>query len=176
MKRLLPSLMTLMLIWFCSCYTPNKAKKDIDKAYKHHPNEVAKFAADKYPCKDGIIQVVHDTSYDFIEIACPDGINDTIYKRDTVTITQKIKGKTIEVQKVKVLKIPSDKVIITKYVKDSAQLAVLYGKIKSLEDDKIKLSYQCEKRQESIKWLLIALAVCLLIITATFWAMSLSKK
>lgn len=164
------------MTWLFSCYTPKKAKKDLDKAYTHHPNEVAKFASDKYPCKDGVIEIVHDTSYDFIEIACPDAFIDTIAKRDTIYITKNIKGKTIEVEKVKVLKIPSDKIVITKYVKDSAKLAVLYNQINQLQADKIKLSYQCEKRQGTIKWLLIALAICLLLITATFWAISLNKK
>lgn len=178
MKRLFWSLKitSLMAILFCSCYTQKKAEKAIDKAYDKHPDVVAKFAADKYPCKEGIIQVVHDTSYDFIEIACPDAIGDTIIKRDTIVITKNGKPNTIQVDKVKILKVPADRITITKVVRDSAELTVLRNRIKSLEADKVKLTTKMESKDKWILWLGIGLAVLLLIIGATFWALMLDKK
>ena len=64
----------------------NKALKGLKKANYKHPEVVAEFTRQLFPCinvrVDTLIKV--DTSYEFIEIACPDVQNDI----DTTIITK----------------------------------------------------------------------------------------
>jgi hypothetical protein len=136
---------------------------------------VAKFLHKEFPCEEKGIEVIHDTSYDFIEIACQDYKNDTIYKIDTVLLPLHFKPKRIEIYKNKLIRVPSEKIYVTKIIKDSAEMTILHTTINKLQKDKDELNAKLEKKNEWIKWLLIVLAGLLLISISMGWAMMLDK-
>ena len=171
-----PMLLMMTVISLFSCYTEQKAQKQLNKAYDRHLNVVAKFVHKEFPCEERPAEVIHDTSYDFIEIACQDYKNDTIYKVDTVLLPVHFKPKIIEVYKNKIIKIPSEKIYVTKIVKDSAEMTILHTKINQLQKDKDELNIKLEKKNEWIKWLLIVLAGLLLITVSIGWATMIDKK
>ena len=150
MKRLLMIVLTIMM---SSCYTSNKANKDINKAYENYPETVAAFARDKFPCKETGIDSIVKTEYDFIEIKCPDQAEQS-QVIDTIYLTKQTKPKTYIVYKDKFVAIPSTTKIITKVVRDSSCEILLK---KSVEGQQI-LVRKNEKQAEWIKWLLILLA------------------
>lgn len=172
--RLMLMITTAILLF--SCYTEQKAQRQLNKAYDRHLNVVAKFVHKEFPCEEKPAEVIHDTSYDFIEIACQDALNDTIYKNDTIILPVHLKPKTIEVYKNKIIKIPSEKIYVTKIVKDSAEMTILHTKINQLQKDKDELNIKLEKKNEWIKWLLIVLAGLLLITVSIGWASMLDRK
>ena len=151
MKKLLMIVVTIMM---SSCYTSNKANKDINKAYENYPETVAAFARDKFPCKETDTDSIIKTEYDFIEIKCPDQ-NEQSQVIDTIYLTKHSKPKTYIVYKDKFVAIPSTTKIITKVVRDSSCEILLK---KSVEGQQI-LVRKNEKQADWIKWLLILLAV-----------------
>lgn len=136
-----------------SCYTPNKAQRDIDKAYNHHPDVVAKFAQKEFPCIETKEKIIHDTSYDFIEILCP---NDTTKVFDTVILTAIVKQK---VNGTKIVKIPSETITIYRFIKDSAELKISEMRLQACSENGHKLQKNCDKNKEWIKWLLVIIAI-----------------
>jgi hypothetical protein len=136
-----------------SCYTPFKAQKDINKAYNHHPDVVAKFAQKEFPCIETSENIIHDTSYDFIEILCP---NDTTKVFDTVILTKIVKQK---VNGTKIVKIPSETITIYRFIKDSAELKISEMRLQACSENGHKLQKNCDKNKEWIKWLLVIIAV-----------------
>ncbi len=40
----------IIILMLCSCYTPNKARKNLDKAKIHYPEIVAKKSSEWFPC------------------------------------------------------------------------------------------------------------------------------
>ena len=150
MKRLLMIVVTIMMN---SCYSSNKADKQINKAYENYPEAVAAFARDKFPCKETGIDSIVKTEYDFIEIKCPDQAEQS-QVIDTIYLTKQTKPKTYIVYKDKFVAIPSTTKIITKVVRDSSCEILLK---KSVEGQQI-LVRKNEKQAEWIKWLLILLA------------------
>jgi len=99
-------------ILLASCYTPKKAEKSLNKAFIKQPEVVAKKTRNWFPCivtqSDTITQ--RDTS--FIELQCP---NDSS-KKDTIYLN----GKTKIITNSKIIALPSTKIYVTKYIKDSA--------------------------------------------------------
>ena len=145
--------MIVLTIMMSSCYTSNKANKDINKAYENYPETVAAFARDKFPCKETGIDSIVKTEYDFIEIKCPDQAEQS-QVIDTIYLTKLSKPKTYIVYKDKFVAIPSTTKIITKVVRDSSCEILLK---KSVEGQQI-LVRKNEKQADWIKWLLILLA------------------
>ena len=113
MKKLL----MILTVLISSCYSSNKANKDLNKAYENYPKAVATFARDKFPCKETTIDSVVKTEYDFIEIKCPESSEQVI---DTLYLTKPTKPKSYIIYKDKFVAIPSTTKIITKYIKDSS--------------------------------------------------------
>jgi len=145
MKKLL----MILTVLISSCYTSNKANKDLNKAYENYPEAVATFARDKFPCKETGIDSIIRTEYDFIEIKCPDSSSQVI---DTLYLTKPIKPKSYIIYKDKFVAIPSTTKIITKYIKDSTCEILLN---KSVMDAKLSKE-KCERRGDYINWLLVA--------------------
>lgn len=150
MKKLLMIVVTIMM---SSCYTSNKANKDINKAYENYPETVASFAHDKFPCKESSIDSIVKTEYQYIEIKCPDQTEHS-QVIDTLYLTKPSMPKTYIMYKDKFVAIPSTTKIITKVVRDSSCEILLK---KSVEGQQI-LVRKNEKKADWIKWLLILLA------------------
>jgi hypothetical protein len=137
-----------------SCYTSNKANKDINKAYENYPETVASFARDKFPCKETNVDSTVKVEYDFIEIKCPDQAEQP-QVIDTIYLTKPSRPKTYIMYRDKFVAIPSTTKIITKTVRDSSCDILLK---KSVEGQQILVGKN-EKQANWIKWLLILLAV-----------------
>ena len=148
MKSMKKLLMILMVV-ISSCYTPNKANKELKKAYENYPEAVASFARDKFPCKETTTDSVVNTEYDFIEIKCPDSSSQVI---DTIFLTKPTKPKTYIIYKDKFVAIPSTTKIITKVVRDSTCEILLNKSVMDAKYSKEK----CDRRGDYINWLLIA--------------------
>ena len=147
MKKLL----MILTVLISSCYTPNKANKELKKAYKNYPEEVAQFTRDKFPCKETGVDTIVRTEYDFIEIKCPDSLeNGQVI--DTIYLTKPTKPKTYIIYKDKFVAIPSTTKIITKLVRDSTCEILLN---KSVMDGRYSKE-KCDRRGDYINWLLIA--------------------
>jgi len=154
MKRLLTiALLTMMT----SCYTTNKANKDINKAYENYPETVAAFARDKFPCKETDVDSTVKIEYDFIEIKCPEQA-EPVEVIDTLYLTKPSRPKTYIVYKNKFVAIPSTTKTITKIVRDSSCEILLK---KSVEGQQI-LVRKNEKQADWIKWLLILLGISII--------------
>jgi hypothetical protein len=137
-----------------SCYTSNKANKDINKAYENYPEAVAAFARNKFPCKETGTDSIIKTEYDFIELKCPDQ-KEQSQVIDTIYLTKPSRPKTYIMYKDKFVAIPSTTKIINKVIRDSSCEILLK---KSVEGQQI-LVHKNEKQSDWIKWLLILLAV-----------------
>lgn len=134
-----------------SCYTPNKALKDLKKANKEYPDITSNFLRLKYPCifnKDTI--VLNDTLYEFLEIQCP---NDSII--DTISI--KDKPKIDKSKPYKILRVYSP--IKTKIIKveDSSKLFTLSEELLKCSVDKKESSDKLDKNKKLLKYFTIAL-------------------
>ena len=149
MKKLL-----MIMLMISGCYSSNKAKKDINKAYENYPETVASFARDKFPCKETGVDSVVKTEYDFIEIKCPDQTEQP-QLIDTIYLNKPSRPKTYIMYKDKFVAIPSTTKIITKIVRDSSCEILLK---KSVEGQQILVGKN-EKQANWIKWLLILIAV-----------------
>lgn len=147
-----------MSLILSSCYTEKKATKQLNKANDIHPAVVADFTRKHYPCivkGDTIFRT--DTSYEFIEITCPESVKNS----DTVIINNikyvYKKGRTAY--------LPSP--IVTKYVKimvkDSAEVSLLEYRLNKCQEDKDNYFDKSESKGDWIKWLLIALGISALL-------------
>ena len=103
MKNYSTIIMTVLLL--SSCLTSKKADKDLRKINYKYPHQVAEFTRTMYPCFDSYDTIVlHDTSYDFIEIQCPDG---GMLKIDTVFTEVYKKNKPVDITRpFKVIAVP----------------------------------------------------------------------
>ena len=154
MRYLIPALILLI-----SC---NPSRK-LDKLNKKHPELLANFCKDTFPCVTSKIDTVTMVEYDFVEIQCP-GVED--YHIDTVWLDNKknqiIDGPTVIVRQNKYN-------TITKIVKDSAaikscelEVTALNIKYKELTSQNVKLQNKVTAKNRWITWLIIALLCSIL--------------
>lgn len=148
MRYLIP-----VLILLISC---NPSRK-LDKLNAKHPELLAKFCMDTFPCVTNKIDTVTRVEYDFIEIQCP-GINNV--KNDTIWITknktQFVTGSAIVATEYKIN-------TITKTIKDSAairscelDLISCNNKCNDLLEQNRKLQNKVTTKNRWIMWLIIA--------------------
>lgn len=137
-----------------ACNTPHRIAKKLNKFDLAHPEVVAKFTRDKYPCIEKPIDTITkiDTTYVDVEIECPSTDTFIIRKNDTIHV----EGKSVIVKKN--VPLPQHTITITKLVKDSAEVKVLAVENK-------KCANELEKKWQWIKWLFVIL-VCSLILNA----------
>jgi hypothetical protein len=140
-----------------SCYTPNKALKDLKKANNKYPDIASNFLRLKYPCifsKDTI--VINDTSYEFIEIQCPE---DT--KIDTVSILNN--PKVDKSRPYKIFKVYSP--IKTKIIKveDSSKIFNLSEELLQCLVDKKELSSKLDKKKRYSNYFLFGLILSVIL-------------
>ena len=154
MKYLILALTTIT-IWSC-----NPSRK-LDKLNAKHPQLLAKFCMDTFPCVTSKIDTVTRVEYDFIEIQCP-GINNV--KNDTIWLT---KNKTIKGPAVLVTQ--QQYKTITKVIKDSAairscelELISCNNKCNDLLEQNRKLQNKVTTKNRWIMWLIIAFLLTLI--------------
>lgn len=149
MKYLIP-----ILILLISC---NPSRK-LDKLNKKHPELLANFCKDTFPCITTKIDTVTNIEYEFVEIQCPGYEN---VKKDTIWLTKNktnfIKGPAVVVTEHKTN-------TIIKVVKDSAairscelEVIRLNEKYKELTLQNLKYQYKVTTKNRWIMWLIIAL-------------------
>jgi hypothetical protein len=162
MKKLIISALIFAL---AGCYTAEKAERKMIKAYRKQPKTVAEFTRAKFPCiigKDTILRV--DTTYEFVEILCPDNPIDG----DTILIdvpgpVQYLPGPIKYMPgKLQYVKTPTITKTVTKYVKDSAEIYILTQTAKECQAEQIKAQNKATNRMYWIWWLFMALTVSLL--------------
>ena len=159
MKNYLRTIQTILLtISFFGCYTPKRANKALNKAYNKQPREVAAFTRDKFPCIETSIDTIYqfDTSYDFIEIECPD---QPVQVKDTIYLTKNGKTKIVQTSKDRTIALPQKTVTIIKKIEDSAKVAVLTIDNKDCAEKVQKLSNKITKRNYWILSLLVLLLI-----------------
>ena len=158
MKYLIPVLIAMTTL---SC---NLSKK-LDKLNEKHPELLAKFCKDTFPCVTTKIDTSKSIEYEFIEIQCPGYDYDNAYI-DTVWLThsrtQVIDGPAIVVTE----KLTNT---ITKTIKDSAairscelELISCNNKSNDLLQQNVKLQNKVTTKNRWIMWLIIALLVTII--------------
>jgi len=154
MKYLIPALIILI-----SC---NPSQK-LDKLNAKHPQLLAKFCMDTFPCVTSKIDTVTRVEYDFLEIQCP-GVED--YHIDTVWLNNN-KNKTIKGPAVLVTQKQYN--TITKVIKDSAairscelELISCNNKCNDLLEQNRKLQNKVTTKNRWIMWLIIAFLLTLI--------------
>lgn len=145
----------MMMVMILSC---NPSKK-LDKLNKKHPELLANFCKDTFPCVTSKVDTLTNIEYDFIEVQCPgydynNAIIDTVWL--TSNKTQIIEGPAIIVTE-------QHTNFITKLVRDSAevkscQLEVirLNEKCKEITSQNVKLQNKVTAKNRWIMWLIIA--------------------
>jgi len=154
MKYLIP-----VLILLISC---NPSRK-LDKLNAKHPELLAKFCKDTFPCVISKIDTVTKVEYDFVELQCPGyepGNIDTIWL--THNKTKFVTGPTIVATEYKIN-------TITKTIKDSAEirscdleLISCNNKCNDLLQQNIKLQNKVTAKNRWIMWLIIALLLSIM--------------
>ena len=146
----------ILLLILISC---NPSRK-LDKLNKKHPELLANFCKDTFPCVTSKVDTLTNIEYDFIEVQCPgydynSAIIDTVWL--TSNKTQIIEGPAIIVTE-------QHTNFITKLVRDSAevkscQLEVirLNEKCKELTLQNVKLQNKVTAKNRWIMWVIIAL-------------------
>ncbi|CAB5217938.1 hypothetical protein UFOVP208_30 [uncultured Caudovirales phage] len=152
----------LLCVVLSSCYTSQKANKQLNKAQLNYPELVAKKSAEWYPCKTG--KVISDSS-DLNRWIEQINTIDTVYKTlaDTVIISSDCPKALIK-YKYLLKKLPSihDTIIIESTAKESALQLQLDEKIK--ECDKVKSHYI-----SSIWFIVVALLLLIISILIKFF-------
>jgi hypothetical protein len=137
----------MITIWSC-----NPSRK-LDKINAKHPELLAKFCRDTFPCVTSKVETITSFDTNYITIECPD-----YNKKDTILITRDkiIKGSTV-------LKYVNKTNTIIKTVRDSAQivfceleLIALNKKCEQYIDDNRKLTNKVTLKNRWITWLIIA--------------------
>ena len=163
MKKISSLIALISVMILMSCHSTKKAENQVKSAMKHHPEVLAKFCHDTFPCTISKIDTVTNVEYDFVEIQCP-GYED--YHIDTVWLnnnkTQIIDGPTVVARQNKTN-------TITKLVKDSAairscelEVIALNEKCKDLTSQNVKLQNKVTAKNRWIMWLIIALLCSIL--------------
>ena len=157
MRYLIP--VVVLMIWSC-----NPSRK-IDKLNKKHPELLANFCKDTFPCVTSKIDTVTNVEYDFVEVQCPgydydNALVDTVWL--TFSKTQLIEGPTVIATEYKTN-------TITKVVRDSAsikscelQVIRFNEKCKELTSKNDKLQNKVTAKNRWIMWLIIALLLSIM--------------
>lgn len=148
--------LTLLLIAITtlSC---NPSKK-LDKVNKKHPELLANFCRDSFPCIITKVDTIKEIDFEYITIECPD-----YSAKDTILITKYLKGSAV-------IKYEKKTNTIIKTIKDSAQIKSCELELKGVNKKLIEsiatntnLQNKITGRNSAIMWLIIAL-LCSIII------------
>jgi hypothetical protein len=145
MKYLILALTTITIL---SC---NPSKK-LDKINKKHPELLANFCRDTFPCIISKVDTIKEIEYEFITVECP-GYD----SKDTIVITRNkiIKGSAV-------IKYEKKTNTIIKTIKDSAQIRACELELKAVNKKLIesnalnnKLQNKITAKNRWISWLII---------------------
>jgi len=155
--RYLILLLIAVTTWSC-----NPSRK-LDKLNKKHPELLANFCKDTFPCVTTKVDTLTNIEYEFIEVQCPGYEN---IKNDTIYVT---KNKTNFIKGPAVVVTEHHTNTIIKVIKDSAairscELSVieLNKKCKELSSQNVKLQNKINAKNRSLMWLIIALLVTII--------------
>ena len=147
-------ILLLIAVTTLSC---NPSKK-LDKLNKKHPELLANFCRDTFPCVTSKVDTVINIEYEFVEIQCPGYDN---VKKDTIWLT---KNKTQLITGPAVVVTQHHTNTITKIVRDSAEiksckleLITCNNKCKNLLEQNNKLKNKVTAKNRWILWLIITL-------------------
>lgn len=144
----------LLTILFSSCYSLQKAKKDLLKIESKHPQLIPKRCIEKYPVKEKIVEKTKFikgetiTKTDTLTIDCDEIVKDTI-KENKVKIKYLNKFRTDTIYK---------KVIVEKEV--TAKIDLLNVKLNKEKIKNTKLEEQL-KKEKKYKWYFFSLIALL---------------
>ena len=154
----------ILLLIAVTTWSCNPSRK-LDKLNKKHPELLAKFCKDTFPCVTSKVDTVTNIEYEFIEIQCPGndynkGTIDTIWL--TKTKTQLITGPAVVVTEYKTN-------TITKTIKDSAEIVLCNLELieinkkctQYIEDNRL-LKNKVTTKNRWIMWLIIALLLMII--------------
>ena len=158
-KYLIPALMTLMTMMILSC---NPSKK-LDKINAKHPELLAKFCKDSFPCIISKVDTI--TSFDTVYTAIKINEFEEIPK-DTIWL---VKNKTTLINRPVIIATKHPVKTIVKVIKDSAELSsIRFDLIKCGEEsnklitENNKLQNKITAKNRWIMWLIIALLCSIL--------------
>lgn len=173
MKKLL--MMGFLLTTMNSCYTSNKANKEINKAFINYPELVAKKSSEWFPCEINVVKldsidnkksdsIIKDLNNKIQNIH--DTINNIIYRADSVKSKLQIKKiqKELMIANNLINELKQSKPMFiyrSVKVKDSARIYYLDYELNQTK--KSELNYR-NKQEQLLKisiWLIIALGVSL---------------
>ena len=159
MKYLIPVLMTLMTMMILSC---NPSKK-LDKLNAKHPELLAKFCSDTFPCIISKIDTI--TSFDTVYSAIKINENEELPK-DTIWLT---KNKTLLINRPVYLASKYPVKTIVKVIKDSAEVSSIRFELNKCNEEGNKFITENRKLQNKVTaknrliiWLIIALLCSIL--------------
>ena len=159
MKYLIPMLMTVMTMMILSC---NPSKK-LDKLNAKHPELLAKFCKDTFPCVVSKVDTI--TSFDTVYTAIKINEFEEIPK-DTIWL---VKNKTTLINRPVIIGQKYPVKTIVKMVKDSAELtSIRFDLIKCNEEsnkyitENRKMQNKVTAKNRLIMWLIIALLCSIL--------------
>ena len=152
-------LLTTITIWSC-----NPSKK-LDKLNAKHPELLAKFCRDTFPCVTSKVETITSFDTNFIKINCAEYDYDSAFV-DTIWLmhskTQLIKGEAV-------LQVLTKTNTVTKTIRDSAQirsceleLIAVNEKCKELTSQNVKLQNKVTAKNRWLMWLIIALLCSIL--------------
>jgi hypothetical protein len=148
-----------VLIILISC---NPSRK-LDKLNKKHPQLLANFCKDTFPCVTAKVDTVTYIEYEFVEIQCP---GYELGKKDTIYLT---KNKTNIITGPAVVVTKNHTNTITKLVRDSAairscelEVIKLNEKCKELTLQSVKLQNKVTTKNRWIMWLIVTLLLMII--------------
>lgn len=152
----------ILLLIAVTTWSCNPSKK-LDKLNKKHPELLANFCKDTFPCVTTKVDTVTNIEYDFVEVQCP-GYENVV--KDTIWLTKNktnfIKGPAVVVTEYKTK-------TITKVIKDSAaikswELSVLElnKKLTELNEKNTKLQNKVTTKNRLLMWLLVTLLLMII--------------
>lgn len=142
-----------LVFFFWGCYSAKDAQKDLAKVADKHPMELTKACKDRFPCLPKKTDTIEKVYYDFIEVECPETIyiekRDTFISKDTIfKVVTKYAAKK--------------EIIVTKYIKDSAELQAALDRLAVCEQQSAKLKEDNNKKKNLIKsGLIVSLSLLL---------------
>jgi hypothetical protein len=142
-----------MAIWSC-----NPSKK-LDKLNAKHPELLAKFCRDTFPCVTSKVETITSFDTNYIKINCAKYDYDSAFV-DTIWLTH---SKTQLIKGDAVLQVLTKTNTITKTIRDNAQiksceleLIAVNEKCKELTSQNVKLQNKVTAKNRWITWLIIA--------------------
>jgi hypothetical protein len=152
----------ILLLIAVTTWSCNPSKK-LDNLNKKHPELLANFCKDTFPCLTSKIDTVTTIEYDFIEVQCP---GYELATKDTIWLT---KNKTNIIKGPAVVVTEQKNNTIIKMVKDNAairscelEVISLNEKCKELSSQNVKLQNKVTTKNRWIMWLIIALLCSIL--------------